>query len=159
MMSQRLAHLKVTLGESAIASVASFGIVLLELPVWAMFVGWIAFFTRGANLRQGLINLTCVLVGLVFGIAAAAALAALGPHLGAASVAVVVFVVAAVVVSLRSLPVFNNLLGFFLGLVAWFAAHRPASAENFAELAIAAGVGTLAGWFASRVHHRWTPAV
>ncbi|MGO1072927.1 DUF1097 domain-containing protein [Lysobacter sp. CA199] len=158
MTRQWVSHLKVTLGESAVASAAGLGSVLLELPVWAMFVGWIAFFTRGANLRHGLITLACVFAGLILGMAAAAALAVLTPHWGAASVAVGVFAVAAMVVSLRSLPVFNNLLGFFLGLVAWFAAHRPASLENLADLALAAALGTLAGWLASRVHHRWTPA-
>jgi hypothetical protein len=152
------AHLKVTVGESAVASAAaSLSALLLEVPVWAMFVGWIALFSRGGQLRQGLISLACVVAGLVFGMAAASALAALGPHLGAASVGVVMFAVAMLVVSLRRLPVFNNLLGFFLGLAVWFAAHQPASLATYAELAIAATVGTLAGWLASRVHHRWTP--
>lgn len=59
--------LKVVLGESAVASTAATLVLLLELPVWAMFVGWIAFFTRGLNVRSGLINLLCVLIGMALG--------------------------------------------------------------------------------------------
>ena len=60
-----------------------------------MFIGWIAFFTRGVTARHGLINLACVLAGLAIGMLAGAAGAAL------------------VVLSLGLLPEFNNLFGFF----------------------------------------------
>lgn len=70
-------HLKIVLGESVVASsAATFSVMALELPVWAMFVGWIAFFTRGLNLRSGLVNLACVLIGLALGTFASLGLAA-----------------------------------------------------------------------------------
>jgi Protein of unknown function (DUF1097). len=146
---------KITLGESVVATVAAtISALVLEVPVWAMFVGWISYFTRGVNLRQGLINLTCVFTGLGLGIAAGAATHALTPHLGSATLTVVVFAMSVVVLSLRHLPVFNNLLGFFLGLVAFFASHQPPSWSAFADLGLAAGIGTTAACIATVLQRR-----
>ncbi|WP_394834612.1 DUF1097 domain-containing protein [Pendulispora rubella] len=154
------AQWKITVGESLVASgAATVSFVLLDLPVWAMFIGWIAYFTRGIDFRHGAINFACVLVGLACGMAAALGLHALGPHLGAWTITVVVFSVAMVVVSLRLVPVFNNLLGFFLGLVSYFASHLPPSGMTFVKLGVAAAVGSIAGWLASLVQKHWSAKV
>jgi hypothetical protein len=145
-------HLKVVLGESVVASsAATFSALVLEVPVWAMFVGWLAFFTRGLNLRHGLVNLSCVLLGVGLGIAAAHTLTALGPHLGAYAITAVVFLITAVALSLAKVPVFNNLPGFFLGLVAYFASHLPPSLATLVQLGSAAAVGATAALLA----HSW----
>lgn len=142
-------QLKIVLGESVVASsAATLSVLVLEVPVWAMFVGWISFFTRGLTLRQGAINLVCVLIGVGLGIGAAHAMAALGQHLGAYAISVVVFAITVVALSLAKAPVFNNLLGFFLGLVAYFASHLPPSPASFAELALAALIGSIAAFLA-----------
>ncbi|KAB7767081.1 DUF1097 domain-containing protein [Xanthomonas maliensis] len=148
-------QLKIVLGESAVASsAATLSALALEVPVWAMFVGWIAFFTRGLTLRQGAINLACVLIGLGLGIGAAHALTALGPHLGAYAISAVVFAITVIALSLAKVPVFDNLLGFFLGLVAYFASHLPPTLPSFAQLALAAAVGTIAALLAHGLQHR-----
>ena len=121
---------------------------------WAMFVGWISYFTRGVNLRDGLINLACVLTGVGIGLAAGAATHALTPELGPAALTAVVFGVAVVVLSLRHIPVFNNLLGFFLGVVAYFASEQAPSWIAFTELGLAAAVGTGAAWIAVVLQRR-----
>lgn len=151
-----LTHMKVVVGEAVIASsAATFSAVLLEAPVWAMFVGWISFFTRGlVNLKQGAINLACVLIGLVLGMGAAHALAVLTPLLGEYAVSAVVFVITGAVLSLAKAPVFNNLLGFFLGLVAYFAYHQPPSVSKFALLAVAATLGATAAFLAHALQAR-----
>lgn len=145
-------HLKVVLGEAVVASsAATFSALVLEVPVWAMFVGWLAFFTRGLNLRHGLVNLTCVLLGVGLGIGAAYTLSAVGPHLGAYAITAVVFLITAITLSLAKVPVFNNLLGFFLGLVAYFASHLPPSLGTLIQLGSAAAVGAAAALLA----HAW----
>lgn len=145
-------HLKIVLGESVVASsAATLSTVVLEVPVWAMFVGWIAFFTRGLNLRHGVINLVCVLIGVGLGIGAAYVLAALGPRLGIYAITAVVFAITVVALSLAKVPVFNNLLGFFLGLVAYFASHLPPSLSTLVQLGLAAVVGAVAAFLA----HAW----
>lgn len=148
-------ELKITLGESVVATVAAtICALVLDVPVWAMFVGWISYFTRGINLRQGLINLACVFIGLGLGVAAGAATHALAPNFGAATLTIVVFVVSVVVLSLRHLPMFNNLPSFFLGLVAFFASHQPPSWSAFADLGLAATVGTTAACIAVVLQRR-----
>ena len=146
-------QLKATLGEAVVASLAAtLSALVLEVPVWAMFVGWISYFSRGVNLRQGVVNLACVLVGIGMGIAAGAAMHALTPLLGPFTLTAVVFAVAMVALSLRHMPVFNNLVGVFLGLVAYFASHQPPSWGVFAELGLAAAVGAGAACIASALH-------
>jgi sulfite exporter TauE/SafE len=95
--------------------------LLVDAPIWAMFVGWIAYFTRGLDLSNGLVNLGRVVIGFILGMAAASVVGSLGRPPAMIEMATIVFGVALVVLSLSFLPVFNNLLGFFLGLVAWFA--------------------------------------
>lgn len=147
-------NLAVTVVESAIAAGAAAVAVLTEVPIWAMFVGWIGFFTRGLDLRNALVNFGCVVAGLVLGVAAASVLASLGGPPGVIEFAATVFVVAVLVLSLRFLPVFNNLLGFFLGLVAWFAYHQPVSLSALGTLVFAAALGAAAGLFAHAVQKR-----
>ncbi|OZI23198.1 hypothetical protein CAL26_06900 [Bordetella genomosp. 9] len=148
-------HMKVVLGESIVASsAATVSTLALELPVWAMFVGWIAYFTRGLNLRSGLVNLACVLMGVALGMGAAHGLGALAPLLGDYAISAVVVAVTAVALSLARLPVFNNLLGFFLGLVAYFASHLPPTPTTFASLGLAAALGGVAAFCAHAWQHR-----
>ncbi|SDG80468.1 Protein of unknown function [Pseudomonas flavescens] len=142
-------HLKIVFGESLVAaSAATFSVLVLEMPVWAMFIGWIAFFTRGLNLHSGLINLGCVLIGLLLGMLAARTHAALEPLLGAYTITLVVTIITVIALSLARLPVFNNLLGFFLGLAAFFASQLPPTVGTFAALGLVTGVGSSAGFLA-----------
>lgn len=39
-----------------IAAAAAHLSTLAAIPVWAMFMGWVAYFTRGHSARDGLIN-------------------------------------------------------------------------------------------------------
>lgn len=154
----KLHNLKVTAMESVVTAGAATTAVLIGVEIWAMFVGWIAYFTRGLDFRSGLVNLGCVVMGLALGAGAATTLGALGGPPSVAEQAAVVFGVALVVLSLRFLPVLNNLLGFFLGLVTWFAAHDPVSPGAFAALALAAALGSGAGWAAHRIQARLSAA-
>jgi hypothetical protein len=126
------------------AAVAAFASVTLALPIWAMFLGWVAWFTRGVSVRDGLANLACLLLGIALGVGAALAVGALLPAFGALTFPAVVFVVACIVVSLRAVPVVNNVLCYFLGLIGLFAAHVPPTPSAFARLAAAGTLGAAA---------------
>lgn len=135
-----------TLVAALAAALAAATSLALSLPVWAMFIGWIAFFTRGLTIRGAIENLACVGIGLAVGVIASRTIAGLAPVIGPGlALPAVVFGVALVVVSLRGLPILNNLLGYFLGLVAWFAAHLEPSLESFAHLFTASTIGSAAG--------------
>lgn len=140
---------KVTVAESVItagAAGAASAAMLFEVPVGAMFVGWISYFTRGFDLRNGLVNLGCVIMGLVLGVAAALAAELLDGPPDVIELSALVFGVALVVLSLRFLSAFDNLLGCFLGLVVWFVAHQPVSLSALWTLVLAVAIGSSAGW-------------
>lgn len=146
--------LMLTIAAAVTAALAASLSASFALPVWAMFIGWVAFFTRGLTARDGAVNAACVLLGLGFGIAATAALKALVPSLGALALPLVVFTVALVVVSLRALPVLSNVVSYFLGLIAFFASHLPPTLASFAELAGAVVLGSVAAWTAHAAQHQ-----
>jgi hypothetical protein len=149
-----LAYSAFTVAAAVVAAAASALALVLELPVWAMFVGWVAFYTRGATARDGVFNLVCVSLGVLIGKGAAVAIGALAPVIGAAALPLAVLVVALLVVSLRGVPRFNNLLCYFLGLIAFFAIHQPPSISLFGTLAGAVALGSLAAWAAHALQRR-----
>ncbi|KAF1017412.1 MAG: hypothetical protein GAK31_00677 [Stenotrophomonas maltophilia] len=149
------AYALITVTAALTAAFAAAGALHAGWPVWTMFIGWIAFFTRGLTTRSTVEDLGCVWLGLGIGAVAALAIGHLAPQLGATlAVPLVVLVVALCVVALRGLPVLNNLLGYFLGLVAWFAAHLEPSLAHVAELAAASALGSLAGWVSHNAPRR-----
>lgn len=147
--------LKITAAEAVAAALAAAVALVLGLPIWAMFLGWNAYFTRGTGAKSGAVNLGCVLIGLCLGMIAQFLLATLSSHPGFSEKVASVFVVTWVVLSLRFLPRFNNVAGFFLGLVAFFASRLEPGWPAFSLLAGAAGLGTAAGWLTSAAQARW----
>lgn len=150
-----LGFITFTLVAAGVAAIAAFGSLSLGLAPWAMFVGWVAYFTRPTSVRQGLANYLCLVLGLLFGVVAVLALGALTPILGRYAIAAVVFVVASVIVSLRAVPWVNNALAWFLGLIAFFAAHLEPSLASVAELASVGALGSFAGWGAQSLQRRF----
>ena len=151
-------YITVTLIAAISASLAAGVALALQLPVWAMFIGWIAFFSRGLNARSALENLGCVWLGLAIGALAAICIASLSAVADQIiALPIVVFWVALIVVSLRGLVFLNHLLGYFLGLVTWFAAHLEPSVLAIGQLALACAIGSLAGWISHRLPHRLMP--
>lgn len=148
-------ELKITASESVAAALAALGAIILGLPIWAMFLGWNAYFTRGSGWKSGGVNLGCVLIGLCLGMSAQFVLSTLSTEPGLAAQVTSVFAVTWVVLSLRFLPKFNNVPGFFLGLVAYFASRLEPGWAAFATLGGAALLGTAAGWLTSAAQARW----
>ena len=150
--SMNMNQFKAIFGESIVACIAAtLCALLIDVPVWAMFIGWIAFFTRGITVRDWAINMICVFIGLAIGITAGLAGAALEPALGVWSITPVVLMVTMVVLCLQVVPVINNVLAFFLGLVCFFASHLPPTLDTFFELGTASAIGVSAGLMASLV--------
>lgn len=95
----------------------------LNAPVWAMFIGLVAYFTGKHSFTGALSTYACLLLGLVLANFAAMAIASLVPNIGFLAFGPVVFVVAMLVVSMRGAPWLNNVPVYFLGLISFFAAH------------------------------------
>jgi hypothetical protein len=143
---------------AAVAAAAAFSSLTLGLAPWAMFIGWVAYFTRPTSAPAGAASWLCLVLGLVLGAIAVASLRALTPALGPAAIAVVVFVVGMIVISMRATPVLDNVLAWFLGLIAFFASHLEPGFEAVAELGGASALGGVAGWAAQALQRRLTPA-
>lgn len=140
-----LYHVSYTAIAATIAAIAAATSAALQLPIWAMFIGWVAFFTQGLNIKHTITNLICVWLGITIGMIAGISLNIVGPTLGAGALPFVVFMVGMLVVSLRSVPKINNLLCYFLGLVSFFASHYAPSMDSFFMLAGAASIGAFGG--------------
>jgi len=148
-------QLKITLSEAVAAALAAGVALLFGLPIWSMFLGWNAYFTRGAGLKSGLVNFGCVVIGLGVGMTAQHLFSTLVEHPGLAEQMASVFAVTWVVLSLRFLPKFNNVPGFFLGLIAFFASRLAPGWSALTLLGGAALLGTAAGFATSAAQARW----
>ena len=144
-----------TLAAALTAATAATASATLGWPVWAMFVGWVAFFTRGHSAKDALYSYLCLITGLGIGTIAAASVGALLPLIGPAAFGVVVFAVAMLVVSLRAVPPMNNVPAYFLGLITWFAAHAKPTPMAWLGLAAVAALGIFAAWLA----HSWQATI
>lgn len=140
-----------TLAAALTAATAATASASLGWPVWAMFVGWVAFFTRGHTAKDALYSYLCLASGLAIGTIAAASVGVLLPLIGPVAFGAVVFVVAIVVVSLRAVPPMNNTPAYFLGLITWFAAHVKPTPMAWLSLAAVMALGLFAAWLA----HSW----
>jgi hypothetical protein len=133
------------------AAVAAYTSVSAGLPIWAMFMGWVAYFTRKPSAREGLMSFICFAIGLTFGAVAATVMGFLVPKLGTIAIPLVVFSTAMVVITMRGLPILNNLLGYFLGLIGFFASHLAPELASIAQLGAASALGAVAGWTAQKL--------
>jgi hypothetical protein len=146
-----LAALAFTCIAAATAAAAAFATASAELPVWAMFVGWVGYLTRLGSWKESGWNFLCLASGIALGAVAALAIGDLHTLVGALALPLVVFVVAAVVVTLRFARGMNNLMCYFLGLIAFFAAHGAPTPMTFLRLSIASLIGFVAAWLSMQL--------
>lgn len=143
---------------SAIVAATAAGVsTALGFQAWVMFAGFIAWFTRPMPTRNGVFAVLCLWLGLGIGIAAHSATYALTPVLGGLALPLVVFVSAIIIVGLRTTAVVDNMLGWFLGLVTFFAAHIEVAPGPLFSLLAASAIGGLAGWACVALTHRFAP--
>lgn len=141
----------ITVIAAVTAALAATSSASLGWPVWAMFMGWVAFFTRGHSAKEAIYSYLCLASGIVMGVGAVLAVGALLPLIGPFAFGAVVFVVAMIVVSLRVAAPLNNIPAYFLGLITFFAAHMEPSILAVSELLSVSGVGSFAAWLAHRL--------
>lgn len=141
-------YIILTLTAAVTAVLAAQTSLFLTLPPWAMFMGWVAYFTRRPSVQEGFQSWMCMIVGITLGAAATIATGLLTPTLAGLAFPAAVLCVAVTVISTRGLPFLNNLLGYFLGLITFFAAHLEPELATIAKLGGATAIGSTAGWIA-----------
>jgi hypothetical protein len=131
----------VTLAVALIAGLVTFGTVAVMLSASGMFLGWVAYSINSHTVRDGYANLVCFLLGLGLGIGTTVVINLLTPALGLAATGLAIFVLVALVMSLRKLAPINNPLAYFLGITSFFYSQLPPIPSSFATLATAAALG------------------
>ncbi|WP_299177397.1 DUF1097 domain-containing protein [uncultured Brevundimonas sp.] len=149
-----LAFLAVGGVAALIASAAATSSLALGFLPWAMFVGWVAWYTRPTSLGQGVATWLCLFGGLVFGALAVTALGVLSPSMGTFALSAIVFVVALTVVSMRNVRLVNNTPAWFLGLIAFFASHMEPGVISVVELGATSAIGVGSGWVSMQLQQR-----
>ena len=138
-----------------VASSATWLSATLNLEVWIMFTGFIAWFTGPSSLRESLSALLSFYLGMLLAVAAHAATGVLVPYLGSLALPAVVFVCASFIVGLRTTSYLHNMLAWFLGMVTFFASHLEASVQNFQILIGTSIIGGIAGWLCQAINKRF----
>jgi hypothetical protein len=144
---------------AAVVAAAAAGLSdALALEVWIMFAGFIAWFTRPTSTRAGIHALICLWLGILLAAVSHRATGALMPLAGPMALPLVVFAVAILVVGLRTTRIVDNMLGWFLGLVTFFAAEPNPALGSFANLGLATAIGGFAGWACQALNRRFAEA-
>ncbi|PHS30446.1 MAG: hypothetical protein COA95_09150 [Methylophaga sp.] len=149
-------HLGFTSIAAISATIAATASSSLQFQVWAMFIGWVAYLTRGHNIKAGMVNLICVWLGIALGFIATLGFEILGPVMHEYTLPLMIFIVAMIVVSLRDLPILNNLLCYFLGLISVFASHSSPSILNILALIGPISIGAFAAWITVMLQQKLT---
>nr|WP_087576004.1 DUF1097 domain-containing protein [Sphingomonas sp. CDS-1] len=140
---------------SVVAAFAAWVSAALTLEVWVMFAGFIAWFTRPTSLTNSLSAMLCLWFGLAIGAASGVLTGALISWLGQLALPLVVFLVALVIVGLRTNRIAGNMLAWFLGMVIWFAAEFDITSASFLHLAVATSIGGFAGYTCQALNRHW----
>lgn len=144
---------------AAVVAAAAAGVSdALALEVWIMFSGFIAWFTRPTSTRAGVHSLVCLWLGILLAAVSHRATGSLMPFAGSLALPLVVFAVAVLVVGLRTTRVVDNMLGWFLGLVTFFAAEPEPTLNSFVKLGLATALGGFAGWACQALNRRFAEA-
>jgi hypothetical protein len=154
----RLQFVLFTVIAAVVAALASWSSAALALEVWAMFAGFIAWFTRPSSVRDGVYSIICLFLGIALGALAHLATEAMTPALGALALPLGVFGVGVVIVGLRTTNVVDNMLAWFIGLVTFFAAEIDIAFGTLLELGSACAIGGFAGWLCQALNRRWAGA-
>ncbi|GEM_PF-4331683 len=144
-----------TLIASVVAAFAAWLSAALNLEVWVMFAGFIAWFSRPTSLKNSAAAMLCLWLGIAIGAVSHIATGALIPSLDHMALPAVVFLVAILIVGLRTHGILGNMLTWFLGMVTYFAAELDLAAASFMHLAIATAIGGLAGYTCQTLNRRF----
>ncbi|TDD53223.1 DUF1097 domain-containing protein [Nonomuraea terrae] len=140
---------------AVVAAVAAYTSTALGLQAWVMFAGWVAWFTRPTSARLGIYAIICLWLGMALAVLGHTIVELTGPFAGAAALPLAVLVLATVVVGLRTTPVLDNMLAWFVGLVTFFAAEPEQVLPGLLTLIAGSALGAFAGFACQRLQHRF----
>jgi hypothetical protein len=134
---------------SLVAAVSSVICARLSIPVWTMFIGWIAFVAGGMRASTAAPTFVSAVLGLVLGIVGALIIGGTTPAIGAdLALLVAVFVIVLVALLAQYVPFANVVVCYFIGMTTFFASGLPPEGGTALSLAVGLLVGILSGLLA-----------
>jgi hypothetical protein len=121
----------------------------LGLLSWVLFLAWVAYGLTGSSVRAGLRLLAALVAGAAAGWAVLGLGAASEAALGPAALPVAIGLACGALAVLDDLPPLDNVPGYFLGMIAFFAAGAEPTPAAIAAIAVPAALGIGCGWLAT----------
>lgn len=125
-----------------VAAISSVLCAHIGIPVWVMFIGWIAFVAGGMSVNSAPASFICAIVGVLLGFLGAAIIgggaAALGGDL---ALLLAVFVIVFAALLAQHVPMLNLVVCYFIGMTTFFASGLAPGGATLATL----GGGLLLG--------------
>ena len=135
---------RIMLANAAVAAATGVATALCQaiaLPLWSVLLGAVIFFTGGVRIRDGAVSFICLAVGALLGAGTELVVRHLTPALADGALPLVLFALTFLLLSFRFVPIFNHLLAYYIGLIAFVASGRPPTASSVALLAAAGALG------------------
>jgi hypothetical protein len=133
-----------------VAAISSVICARLGVPVWTMFIGWIAFVAGGMTLKTAAPTYVSAILGVILGFIGAYIISS-GASGGVGSdlaLLVGVFVIVFSALLAQRLPFANLVVGYFIGMTAFFASGLPPEPSTGLLLASGLLAGVLSGLLA-----------
>jgi hypothetical protein len=125
-----------------VAAISSVICARLGIPVWSMFIGWIAFVAGGMSAKTAAPTYVCALLGLALGFIGASIIGGGAAALGAdIALLLGVFVIVFAALLAQFIPFASLVVCYFIGMTTFFASGLPPMAST----ALVLGSGLLAG--------------
>jgi hypothetical protein len=132
-----------------VAAVSSVICARLTIPVWTMFIGWIAFAASGMSARTAAPAYLCALLGVIEGFVGATIIAGGTASLGAdLALLIGVFIIVFAALLAQYVPFASLVICYFIGMTTFFAFGQPPALSNGLLLAAGLLAGVLSGLIA-----------
>lgn len=141
-----------------IAAVSSVICARLQIPVWMMFIGWIAFVAGGAQTKTALPTYVSAVLGAIMGGGGAMIISSGGAGLGDLTLLIGVFVIVFAALLAQFLPFANAVIGYFVGMTTFFASGLPIQLSTWIVIAAGLAIGIASGLGATLLSGRITRA-
>jgi hypothetical protein len=129
-----------------VAAVSSVICAHIQVPVWTMFIGWIAFVAGGMSAKTAAPTFVCAILGVILGFIGAAIIGGGAAGMGAdLALLVGVFVIVFAALLGQYLPFASLVICYFIGMTTFFASGL---APGMAAMIVLGGgllIGILSG--------------
>jgi hypothetical protein len=152
--------MKNVLGLAVVALVAAISSVIcarLEIPVWTMFIGWIAFVAGGMAAKTAAPTFVSSILGVVLGFIGTAIISNAAGAIGAdIALLLGVFIIVFSALLAQYLPFAHLVVCYFIGMTTYFASGLPPETSTGIVLSSGLLAGIVSGLFAVTVSARIT---